>query len=104
MKSIYKPPLQIANPAWSPDGQRIAFIGGLMSDEPSVGGDIFTIPAIGGDATNITPEMKASASWLAWTPEARIIFGEYLEGDSGARRRQSCRQSPSRNSSAMQVK
>ena len=83
MKSIYKPPLQIANPAWSPDGQRIAFIGGLMSDEPSVGGDIFTIPAIGGDATNITPEMKASASWLAWTSQGNIIFGEYLEGDSG---------------------
>jgi Tol biopolymer transport system component len=83
MKSIYKPPLQIANPAWSPDGQRIAFIGGLMSDEPSVGGDIFTISATGGEATNITPEMKASASWLAWTHDAKIIFGEYLEGDSG---------------------
>jgi dipeptidyl aminopeptidase/acylaminoacyl peptidase len=82
MKSIYKPPLQIANPAWSPDGQRIAFIGGLMSDEPSVGGDIFTIPAAGGEAKNITPEMNASASWLAWTPDAKIIFGEYLEGDS----------------------
>jgi dipeptidyl aminopeptidase/acylaminoacyl peptidase len=83
MKSIYKPPLQIANPAWSPDGQRIAFIGGLMSDEPSVGGDIFTIAATGGDATNITPEMKASASWLAWTREGNVVFGEYLEGDSG---------------------
>ncbi|HJX97113.1 MAG TPA: prolyl oligopeptidase family serine peptidase, partial [Candidatus Acidoferrum sp.] len=83
MKSIYKPPLQIANPAWSPDGQRIAFIGGLMSDEPSVGGDIFTIAATGGEATNLTPEMKASASWLAWTLDAKIIFGEYLEGDSG---------------------
>ena len=83
MKSIYKPPLQIANPAWSPDGQRIAFIGGLMSDEPSVGGDIFTIAATGGEATNVTPEMKASASWLAWTPDAKVIFGEYLEGDSG---------------------
>jgi dipeptidyl aminopeptidase/acylaminoacyl peptidase len=83
MKSIYKPPLQIANPAWSPDGQRIAFIGGLMSDEPSVGGDVFTISGTGGEATNLSPEMKASASWLAWTPDAKIIFGEYLEGDSG---------------------
>src|ERR1700675_2978348 len=83
IKSIYKPPLQIANPPWSPDGQRIAFIGGLMSDEPSVGGDIFTIAATGGEARNVTPEMKASASWLAWTPEENIIFGEYLEGDSG---------------------
>lgn len=82
MKSIYKPPLQIANPAWSPDGKTIAFIGGLMSDEPSVGGDIFTIPAIGGEATNITPDMKASASWLAWTPKGEILFGEYIGGDS----------------------
>jgi dipeptidyl aminopeptidase/acylaminoacyl peptidase len=84
MKSIYKPAvqMQIANPAWSPDGQRIAFIGGLMSDEPSVGGDIFTISANGGEATNITPEMKASASWLTWTSGGDILFGEYLEGDS----------------------
>ncbi len=82
MKSIYKPPLQIANPAWSPDGQRIAFIGGLMSDEPSVGGDIFTISATGGEATNITSEMRGSASWLTWTSQGNILFGEYLEGDS----------------------
>lgn len=82
MKSIYKPPLQIANPAWSPDGKSIAFIGGLMSDEPSVGGDIFTIPATGGEATNITPDMKASASWLVWNSGGNIIFGEYIEGDS----------------------
>src|SRR5262249_19563755 len=44
MKSIYKPPLQIAVPASSPDGKSVAFIEGLMSDEPSVGGDIFVIP------------------------------------------------------------
>jgi dipeptidyl aminopeptidase/acylaminoacyl peptidase len=82
MKSIYKPPLQIANPAWSPDGKKIAFIAGLMSDEPSVGGDIYTIAATGGEATNVTPDMKATANWLAWTPEAKIIFGESVEGDA----------------------
>ena len=82
MKPIYKPPLQIANPAWSPDGKKIAFIAGLMSDEPSVGGDIYTIAATGGEATNITPEMKATANWLAWTPEAKIVFGESVEGDA----------------------
>jgi dipeptidyl aminopeptidase/acylaminoacyl peptidase len=83
MKSIHKPPLQIANPAWSPDGKKIAFIAGLMSDEPSVGGDVYLIDAVGGDAKNVTPEMKASASWLAWTPEAKIVFGKAIEGDAG---------------------
>jgi dipeptidyl aminopeptidase/acylaminoacyl peptidase len=82
MKSIYKPPLQIANPAWSPDGEKIAFIAGLMSDEPSVGGDIYTISANGGEATNITPGMKASGNWLAWTPGGKIVFGETVEGDA----------------------
>jgi dipeptidyl aminopeptidase/acylaminoacyl peptidase len=82
MKSVYKPPLQIANPAWSPDGKRIAFIAGLMSDEPSVGGDIYTIAATGGDATNLTPERKSSASWLTWTAQGEILFGEFIGGDA----------------------
>ena len=82
MKSIHKPPLQIASPAWSPDGKKIAFIAGLMSDEPSVGGDIYTIAPTGGEATSVTPEMKATANWLAWTSEAKIVFGESVEGDA----------------------
>src|SRR5712692_301260 len=82
MNSIHKPPLQIANPAWSPDGKKIAFIAGLMSDEPSVGGDIYTIAATGGEASNVTPDMKATANWLAWTPEGKIVFGESVEGDA----------------------
>jgi dipeptidyl aminopeptidase/acylaminoacyl peptidase len=82
LKSVYKPPLQIANPAWSPDGKAIAFIAGLMSDEPSVGGDIFTVNEAGGEPRNLTPGMKASASWLTWTAERGILFGEYVEGDA----------------------
>ncbi len=82
MKSIFKPSLQIANPAWSPDGQRIAFIAGLMSDEPSVGGDVFIINAAGGELRNLTPNLKASATWLTWTPDGRVFFGEYVEGDA----------------------
>ena len=84
MKPIYKPSLQIANPAWSPDGKTIAFIAGLMSDEPSVGGDIYTIAGTGGEATNLTPDMKATANWLTWNPEGKIVFGETIEGDAAA--------------------
>ena len=86
MKSIYKPPIdsQIAVPAWSPDGKSVAFISGIMSDEPAVGGDIFIVPAEGGEAKNITPGMKASASWLTWLPSGgKILFGEDVDGESG---------------------
>jgi dipeptidyl aminopeptidase/acylaminoacyl peptidase len=85
MQSIYEPPIdsQIANPAWSPDGKSVAFISGLMSDEPAVGGDIFVVSAQGGEARNITPGMKASASWLTWTAGGKILFGEEVDGESG---------------------
>jgi dipeptidyl aminopeptidase/acylaminoacyl peptidase len=86
MKSIYKPALQIARPAWSPDGQHIAFIEGLMSDEPAVGGDIYLVPAAGGKAVNLTPDRKASASWFAWTSDAKILFAEFVEADSSVAR------------------
>jgi len=85
MKSIYAPPIdsQIAVPAWSPDGKSVAFISGIMSDEPAVGGDIFIVPAQGGQARNITPGMKASASWLTWSSDGKILFGEDVDGESG---------------------
>lgn len=83
MKSILKPALQIAEPRWSPDGKQIAFIGGLMSDEGVTGGDIYLIAASGGAARDLTPGMKASASWLAWQPAAnQILFTELVRGMS----------------------
>jgi dipeptidyl aminopeptidase/acylaminoacyl peptidase len=81
MKSIYKPKLQIANPVWSPDGKRIAFIEGTMSDEGLTGGDIFSISSDGGEAKNLTKDMKASAAWLAWQRDKKILFSEFVGGD-----------------------
>ncbi len=82
MKSIYKPKLQIANPVWSPDGKRIAFIEGIMSDEGLTGGDIFTISSDAGEAKNLTKDMKASAAWLGWQPNGKILFSEFVGGNS----------------------
>jgi dipeptidyl aminopeptidase/acylaminoacyl peptidase len=82
MKPLYKPSLQVSYPAWSPDGKSIAFIEGLMSDEDSVGGDIFLIPATGGRPQNLTPERKTSASWLTWTHDGKIVAGEFAQGES----------------------
>jgi dipeptidyl aminopeptidase/acylaminoacyl peptidase len=83
MKSIYKPRLQIANPVWSPDVDKIAFVEGLMSDAGLTGGDIFSVAASGGEAEDLTPEIKGSPSWIGWTPEQKIVFTEFVGGDVG---------------------
>jgi dipeptidyl aminopeptidase/acylaminoacyl peptidase len=82
MHSIYKPKLQIARPVVSPDGAKVAFIEGLMSDEDSVGGDVFVVATSGGDAQPLTPKREASASVLAWTKDGKIIDMENADGES----------------------
>jgi dipeptidyl aminopeptidase/acylaminoacyl peptidase len=86
LKPVYKPSLQIAVPRWSPDGKSIAFIGGLMSDEGSIGGDIFTVSATGENARNVTPGIAASPSWLYWESPSKILFTENIDGQAGVSR------------------
>jgi dipeptidyl aminopeptidase/acylaminoacyl peptidase len=81
---LFKPPRQIACPRWSPDGRRIAFIAGLMSDEGSIGNDVFSIEPAGSGLRDLTPGMHASASWLVWRPDSReILFAEQIDGETG---------------------
>jgi len=86
LNTVYKPSLQIAVPRWSPDGKSIGFIGGLMSDEGSIGGDIFTVSAAGGAARNVTPGIAASPSWLYWESPSTILFTENVDGQAGISR------------------
>lgn len=80
---IYKPKLQVAGAHVSPDGKRVAFIEGLMSDEGSTGGDIYEVPITGGIPRSLTPGIKASPSALAWTAPDRIVFAENIDGSAG---------------------
>jgi dipeptidyl aminopeptidase/acylaminoacyl peptidase len=82
-RSVWKPPLQIACPRFSPDGKTIAVIHGIMSDEGSTGGDIYTVPLSGGEPKNLTPGMKASATALIWRPSGEILFTEHVDGNFG---------------------
>jgi dipeptidyl aminopeptidase/acylaminoacyl peptidase len=79
--SIHKPELQIASPRWLGDGKRIAYIGGIMSDEAITGGDVFVVPASGGSATNVTPELKASVTTIAWNASSKQLLTTELAGD-----------------------
>ena len=74
--------LQIAVPRWSPDGKQIAFIGGLMSDQGATGGDVYLIPAAGGEPKNVTPSRDASIAYLAWLNDTKIGVAEHVGGSS----------------------
>ncbi len=82
-RSIWKPPLQIACPRFAHDGKTIAVIHGIMSDEGSTGGDVWSVPTAGGDAKNLTPGMKASATALFWRSADQILFTEKVDGQEG---------------------
>jgi len=82
LKPIFRPETQIALPRWSPDGQSIAFIQGLMSDESFTGGDVFTIASSGGQAVNRTPDRKTSVSSLQWTGPSKLLLTEVVGGGS----------------------
>ncbi|MBZ5573263.1 MAG: S9 family peptidase [Acidobacteriia bacterium] len=83
LRPVYKPKLQIATPRWSPDGKSIAFIEGLMSDEGFTGGDIYVVPANGGDTRNVTPGIAASPSGIHWRTDGEILFTENVDGQVG---------------------
>jgi dipeptidyl aminopeptidase/acylaminoacyl peptidase len=74
--------LQIAVPRWSPDGGQIAFIGGLMSDQGSTGGDVYVIPSTGGEARNVTPGRAASVAFIGWVGPEVIGVAEHVGGNS----------------------
>ncbi|MFC5581481.1 S9 family peptidase [Rhodanobacter terrae] len=74
--------LQIALPRWSPDGARIAFIGGLMSDQGATGGDIYAVPARGGTLTDLTPGIHVTPAWLSWTEPQSMLVSQVGNGQS----------------------
>ncbi|WP_263383287.1 alpha/beta hydrolase family protein [Granulicella arctica] len=74
--------LQIAVPRWSPDGSKIAFIGGLMSDQGATGGDVYVIAATGGEPRNVTPDRTSTPVFLSWVDDGKIGIAEHLGGSS----------------------
>lgn len=81
VRMLLRPKMQIAIPRFGPGGKEIAFIGGLMSDEGSTGGDIYLAPATGGPARDITPDINCTPTWFTWSGD-RILFAADVDGQA----------------------
>jgi dipeptidyl aminopeptidase/acylaminoacyl peptidase len=73
--------MQIAVPRWSPDKKDIAFIGGLMSDQGSTGGDVWIVAAAGGQPRDVTAGRPASPAWIEWDGNEHIFVSEFAGGN-----------------------
>jgi dipeptidyl aminopeptidase/acylaminoacyl peptidase len=72
LRVLAAPKMQMNMPHVSPDGRTVAFIGGLMSDFGSVGGDVFTVPLAGGEPVDVTPGYKGSFTGITWRGQALL--------------------------------
>src|SRR6185437_3188102 len=82
LRVIASPKMQMDMPRVSPDGKSVAFIGGLMSDWGSVGGDVYTVPLAGGAPVDIMPNAKATFEGLDW--RGGKLVATALMGDRSA--------------------
>ena len=73
--------LQIAVPRFSPDGKKIALIGGLMSDQGSTGGDVWVVAADGKSApVDVTPGIDGTPVFELWLDEHTVGIVEDRRG------------------------
>lgn len=73
---------QVAWPLPSPDGSRVAFISAMWSDRGVVGGDVYAVPAEGGEAICLTQDYTASFSWAEWTERDFLLAVGYEDGEA----------------------
>jgi dipeptidyl aminopeptidase/acylaminoacyl peptidase len=66
LRVLAAPKMQMNMPHVSPDGKTVAFIGGLMSDFGSVGGDVYTVSMNGGEPVDVTPNFAGTFNGIAW--------------------------------------
>lgn len=74
MKQVCTVTSQIGRLAWSPNGDSLAFVAGVMSDEGNVSGEIYIVPSAGGTPHNLTPDTHHSITWIEWR-NAGIFYG-----------------------------
>ena len=66
-----------SQPRFSPDGQRLAFVSAREKTRPQ----IFTLNALGGEATALTKLPEGSIGAIKWSPDGRMIAASFREQD-----------------------
>ncbi|MBE7218524.1 MAG: S9 family peptidase, partial [Caulobacteraceae bacterium] len=79
---IAAPKLQMNFPRVSPDGRQVIFVGGLMSDFGSVGGDLYTVPLGGGEPRDITPGFRGTFTSVSWTGARPVATALIVDHDA----------------------
>jgi dipeptidyl aminopeptidase/acylaminoacyl peptidase len=74
MRQLFHVSHQMGRLSWSPDGESIAFVSGVMSDEGNVSGEAFVVAASGGEPRCITPDIDHSITWIEWR-SGGILYG-----------------------------
>jgi len=82
VQRLAAPALQMNQPRVSPDGRTVAFIGGIMSDFGSIGGDVYTVPIGGGEPVDRTPGYRGTFTSLLWGKPGLVASA--LIGDRAA--------------------
>jgi len=72
--------LQIALPRWSPDARQVFFIGGLMSDRGSTGGDLYSVSADGGTPVDMTEGTHVTPSWFTFLSQHTLLVTQIASG------------------------
>ena len=70
--TLHEPAMQIAYPALSPDGGRVAFVEGFCSDRGILAGETTVVATSGGDAAVLAPQIDVSC--LVWRDERSLWF------------------------------
>jgi dipeptidyl aminopeptidase/acylaminoacyl peptidase len=63
-----------ASPRWSPDGRWVAFIGEGAQPEPVGLGDVYVVPADGGEPRRLAETPDRSPNLLGWSGDARTLY------------------------------
>jgi dipeptidyl aminopeptidase/acylaminoacyl peptidase len=82
LRVLVAPKIQMNMPHVSPDGRTVAFIGGLMSDFGSVGGDVYTVAMAGGEPVDVTPNFAGTFNGIAWRGQ-QILASALAGADAG---------------------